>query len=66
VISATEEIIELEKEYAACKRKKGKNAQQIMAPYRLMTSMRAFARTTVDYGGPFVTMQGRGGKGEKC
>ena len=57
-----------EKECAACKRKKAKNAQQIMAPlplHRLMTSMRAFTRTAVDYGGLFVTMQGRGRKREK-
>ena len=40
-----------------------------MAPlplHRLMTSIRAFTRTAVDYGGPFVTMQGRGKKREKC
>ena len=68
MISAREEVIEWEKECAACKRKKAKNAQQIMAPlplHRLMTSMRAFTRTAVDYGGPFVTMQGRGRKREK-
>ena len=63
MISAREEIIEWEKECAVCKRKKAKNAQQVMAPlplHRLTMSMRAFTRTAVDYGGPFITMQGRG------
>ena len=63
IISAREEIIELEKECLVCKRKKAKKAQQIMAPlplHRLTTSMRAFTRTAVDYIGPFITIQGRG------
>jgi len=68
VISAKEEIIEYEKECTVCKRKKTKNAQQVMAPlplHRLMKSMRAFTRTAVDYGGPFITIQGRGRRREK-
>jgi len=63
IISAREEIIEWERECASCKRRKAKVAQQIMAPLppsRLATSLRAFAKTAVDFGGPFMTMQGRG------
>ena len=51
------------------KEKKAKNVQQVMAPlplHRLTMSMRAFTRIAVDYGGPFITMQGRGKKREKC
>ena len=39
-----------------------------MAPLplsRLKTSLRAFARTSVDYGGPFTTIQGRGKRRQK-
>ena len=63
IISAREEIIEWERECAICKRRKAKVAQQIMAPLpqnRLTTSLRAFTKTAVDFGGPFMTMQGRG------
>ena len=68
VISAREEIIEWERECAVCRRKKAKTAQQVMAPlplHRLLTSMRAFTRTAVYYGGPFITIQGRGRRREK-
>ena len=43
--------------------KKAKVAQQIMAPLplnRLTTSLRAFTKVAVDFGGPFMTIQGRG------
>ena len=63
IISAREEIIEWERECTICKRRKAKVAQQIMAPLpqnRLTTSLRAFTKTAVDFGGPFMTMQGRG------
>jgi len=46
-----------------CKQREAKTAQQIMAPLppnRLTTSLRAFMKTAVDFGGPFITMQGRG------
>lgn len=46
-----------------CKKRKAKPAEQIMAPLpkcRLGTPMRAFARCGVDYGGPYITKQGRG------
>ena len=39
-----------------------------MAPLplsRLKTSLRAFTRTSVDYGGPFTTIQGRGKRRQK-
>ena len=63
IIAAREEIIEWERQCAACRRRKAKNAQQIMAPLpanRLVTSLRAFTRTAVDFGGPFITIHGRG------
>ena len=63
IIAAREEIIEWERLCAACRRRKAKNAQQIMAPLpanRLVTSLTAFTRTAVDFGGPFITIQGRG------
>ena len=63
IVAAREEIIEWEKECNTCKRRKAKNAEQIMAPLpssRLKLSLRAFSRTAVDFGGPFLTVQGRG------
>ena len=63
IVAAREEIIEWEKECNTCKRRKAKNAEQIMAPLpssRLKSSLRAFTRTAVDFGGPFLTVQGRG------
>ena len=46
-----------------CKRRKAKVALQIMAPLppnRFTASLRAFTKTAADFGGPFMTMQGRG------
>ena len=63
IIAAREEIMDWERECATCKRRKVKHAEQIMAPLpasRLKPSLRAFVRTAVDFGGPFLTMQGRG------
>ena len=63
IISAWEEILELKRECAMCKRRKAEVALQIMAPLppnRLTTSLWAFTKTSVDFGGPFMTMQGRG------
>ena len=40
-----------------------------MAPLplnRIKSSLRAFIRTAVDFGGPFVTIQGRGKQRQKC
>ena len=63
IIAAREAILEWEKECAMCQKRKAKIAQQIMAPLplnRLTTSLRAFTRVAVDFGGPFMTVQGRG------
>ena len=63
IIAAREAILEWEKECAMCQKRKAKIAQQIMAPLplnRLTMSLRAFTRVAVDFGGPFITVQGRG------
>ena len=63
IIAAREEILEWEKECAACLRKRAKYAKQVMAPLplcRLQPSLRASTRTAVDFAGPFMTIQGRG------
>ena len=62
IIAAREAILEWEKECAMCQKRKAKVAQQIMAQLplnRLTTSLRAFAKVAVDFGGPFMTVQGR-------
>ena len=59
IISGREEIREWEKECNECQRRKANAAKQIMAPLpqiRLRFSLRAFAETAVDYGGPFITV----------
>ena len=49
---------------AECRRRLTmKTGNQMMAPLsksRLQSSLRAFERVGVDYGGPFLTRQGRG------
>ena len=63
IISAREVIREWERECAECPRRKARAAQRTMAPLplaRLQTSLKAFTRTAVDFGGPFTTIQGRG------
>ena len=63
IVSAREVIRELEKACAECRRRKAKACEQVMAPLpisRLKKSLRAFTRTAVDFGGPFITVQGRG------
>jgi len=67
IVAAREEILEWEKECAACLRKKAQCAKQVMAPYsvhlyRLQSSLRAFTQTAVDFAGPFMAVQGRGKK----
>ena len=69
IMAVREEITEWEKECAACIRRKAKCAKQIMAPLllnQLKLLLRAFTRTAVDFGGPFVTIQGRGRQRQKC
>ena len=66
--AAREEIRQCENECNECKRRKARVAQQIMAPLplvRLRLPLRAFAQVSVDYGGPFITVQGRGKRREK-
>ena len=61
IISAREAIQEWERECADCRHRKAKVGQQIMAPLPLardQTSMRAFTRTSVDFGGPFLPYRG--------
>ena len=68
IVAAREAILEWERECAACRRRKVKCAKQIMAPLplnRLESSLRAFVRTAVDIGGPFITVQGRGKQRKK-
>ncbi|PFX14129.1 hypothetical protein AWC38_SpisGene21740 [Stylophora pistillata] len=63
IISAREAIKEWEKDCMQCRRRKGTPAEQIMAPLpelRTRKSLRALSQTSVDFGGPFITKQGRG------
>lgn len=56
------------KECAVCIRRKAKCEEQIMAPLplnRLKSSLRSFTRTAVDFGGLFITVQGRGRQRQK-
>lgn len=68
IVHAREEIRDVERSCPECKRRKAKPLQQIMAPLpsiRLQMPLRAFTHTSVDYGGPFITVQGRGRRREK-
>ena len=63
IISAREAIKEWERACMQCRRRKATPAKQIMAPLpelRTRMSLRAFSQTSVDFGGPFITNQGRG------
>ena len=63
IISAREAIREWERECMQCRRRKASPAKQIMAPLpelRTRKSLRAFSHISVDFGGPFLTKQGRG------
>ncbi len=66
--AAREEIRAWEKECNECKRRKAKAVNQVMAPLplkRLQSPLKAFDRVSVDFGGPFITVQGRGKRREK-
>ena len=68
ILRGREEIRECENNCYGCKRRKAKIAKQIMAHFpaiRLKQSLRAFSKVSVDYGGPFITIQGRGRKRAK-
>ena len=63
VVAGREAIREWERECFGCRRRKTKASMQIMAPLpsiRVKMPLRAFARTAVDFAGPFFTKQGRG------
>ena len=58
-----EEIRSTEADCNYCKKKKAKPASQIMAPLpsiRMKEPLHAFNKTSVDFGGPFHSIQGRG------
>ena len=68
IIAGREEIRDWERECAKCRLLKAKPTSQIMAPLpenRIKVPLRAFSSVAVDYGGPFVTVQGRGKRREK-
>ena len=68
IVAAREEIRDWEKSCNECRRRKLKAAEHIMAPLldeRLRQPLRAFAHVSVDYGGPFITIQGRGKRRQK-
>ena len=63
IISAREAIREWERECMQCRRMKASLAKQVMVPLpelRKRKSLRAFSHISVDFGGPFLTKQGRG------
>ncbi|XP_022800930.1 uncharacterized protein LOC111338676 [Stylophora pistillata] len=63
IVAAREEIRAWENECSECKRRRNKPATQIMGPLpqvRLRFTFRAFDQTSVDYAGPFTTIQGHG------
>ena len=63
LIAGREEIKAWEKKCAHCHRLSAKPGSQIMAPLptvRVTLPLRAFSRVAVDFGGPFMTKQGRG------
>ena len=63
LICGREIIRSVESDCYYCKRKKVKNSHQIMAPLptcRTEVSLKAFDKISIDYAGPFCTMQGRG------
>jgi len=63
IIAAREAIRNWENKCMFCRLRKVGHAGQIMAPLpeiRTRLSLRAFSQTSVDYGGPFITKQGRG------
>ena len=68
ILRGREEVRECENYCYGCKRRKAKIAKQILAPFpaiRLKQPLRAFSTVSVDYGGPFITIQGRARKRAK-
>ena len=65
IIRAREEIKQVTSDCNFCKKKNAKAATQIMAPLpevRLSLPLQAFSKAAVEFGGTFVTIQGRGKK----
>ena len=63
IIGAREAIRQSEQEYNFCKRQKVKASEQIIAPLPpvcIDTSIRPFEKVSVDFAGPFRTINGRG------
>ena len=63
IVAAREEIHEWENECNERKRRRAKAARQVMAPLpkkRSRLPLRSFTRTSLDFGGSFITVQGRG------
>jgi hypothetical protein len=63
ILKARKNIKVYENECFECKRRRAKGMQQIMAPlpsFRFEEPLEVFARTAVDFAGPFETIQGRG------
>ena len=68
IIAAREEIRDWENQCYGCRRRRNKPASQVMAPLpgvRLRFTYQAFDQCAVDFGGPFITIQGRGRKRQK-
>ena len=68
IVAAREDIRDWEKACDECRRRKLKAAEQNMAPLLdvRVHPLGAFAHVSVDYGGPFITAQGRGQKRWPC
>ena len=65
IVSGREAVREWENQCMECRRRKGKPVSQIMSPLleiRLRKPLKAFAQVAVDFGGPYITIQGRGKK----
>ncbi|XP_052218275.1 uncharacterized protein LOC127835894 [Dreissena polymorpha] len=63
IVAAREQIRDWENKCSECKRRKGHPKDQIMAPLpkvRTRVTMRAFSNVAVDFGGLYITIQGRG------
>ena len=63
IVAAREEILGWENECNECKRRRAETARQVKAPLpktRLRLPLRSFTRISVDFGGPFITVQERG------
>ena len=68
LVSGREAIRQWERVCSTCKLRKAQPAEQQMAPLpkaRSKLPLRAFSRVAVDYGGPYITIQGRGRRREK-